>query len=130
VLAASLRNATAVGRWLAARGYGSDKAVAVVPAGERWPDGSLRPALEDLLGAGAVLNALDVAPEALSPEATAAQAVFAGLSKRALADMIRSCGSGQELIAAGFADDVEVAVEADTSGVVPALLGGCFQNAG
>jgi 2-phosphosulfolactate phosphatase len=130
VLAASLRNATAVGRWLAARGYGSDKAVAVVPAGERWPDGSLRPALEDLLGAGAVLHALDVAPEAFSPEAAAARTAFASLTKPALVDTIRSCGSGQELIVAGFADDVEVAVEADTSAVVPALLDGCFQHVG
>ncbi|MEV0095209.1 hypothetical protein [Streptomyces sp. NPDC050738] len=52
VLAGSLRNASAVGRWLADRGYGTlDRPVAVIASGERWPDGSLRPALEDLLGA-------------------------------------------------------------------------------
>src|SRR5215210_7299132 len=41
VVAACLRNARAVGEWL--RG---DAPVTVVAAGERWPDGSLRPALE------------------------------------------------------------------------------------
>ena len=49
VVAASLRNAEAVGAWIGEQDYNS---VAVVAAGERWPDGSLRPALEDLLGAG------------------------------------------------------------------------------
>src|SRR5437763_1493771 len=76
VVAACLRNATAVGRWVAQRA----SAVTVVPAGERWPDGALRPALEDLLGAGAVVAAAATAAPALalSPEAQAARVTFAG----------------------------------------------------
>ena len=63
----------AVARWLQARGG----TVAVVAAGERWPDGSLRPAAEDLWGAGAVLAGED-ALEALRIEAGIAGAELEG----------------------------------------------------
>ena len=42
------------------------KALHVIPAGELWPDGGLRPAIEDLLGAGAIIHHLDLP---CSPEA-------------------------------------------------------------
>lgn len=128
VVAACLRNATAVGRWLRERGYGSTRPVSVVPAGERWPDGSLRPALEDLLGAGAVIAAL--ASESLSPEAAAARALHCGMTAAAVADAVRSCASGRELVTSGFGDDVDVATELDQSSVVPVLRDGCFRAAG
>lgn len=130
VVAASLRNATAVARWLGRHGYGSRKDLVVVPAGERWPDGSLRPAVEDLLGAGAVLAALDVPLDSLSPEAVIARAAFTGLTPAAVQDAVRSCGSGQELVATGFAADVDVAAQHDVSQAVPVLADGCFRPAG
>lgn len=141
VVAACLRNARAVGHYLSDEGYGSpDRPVAVIAAGERWPDGSLRPSLEDLLGAGAVITALGssvpvsapapapaAAPASVSPEAAAARACFAGIPDVAAA--VTACASGQELLARGFADDVAVAVETATSPIVPILTSGAFAAA-
>ena len=72
VVAVSLRNRRAAAEWLLARCAADDLRVALICAGERWPDGSLRPAVEDLWGAGALVDLLleggwqDVAPEAAS----------------------------------------------------------------
>ncbi len=49
-LAASLRNAAAVATWITERHDPAITTAAVIAAGERWPDGSLRPAVEDLWG--------------------------------------------------------------------------------
>ncbi|MGW7410955.1 2-phosphosulfolactate phosphatase [Streptomyces sp. NPDC054863] len=129
VVAASLRNATAVGQWLTARGYGrEDRPVGVIAAGERWPDGSLRPALEDLLGAGAVIAALRESADAgLSPEATAAVAACTAVAD--LSATVTDCSSGRELTEGGFAEDVALAGELDVSTTVPVLVGGAFTAA-
>jgi 2-phosphosulfolactate phosphatase len=136
VIAGCLRNAAAVGRFL----RGSAGPVTVIAAGERWPDGSLRPALEDLLGAGAILAALrDLggfqAPATLggpgsgvfSPEAETARACFEGTADVAAA--VSGCASGRELIEAGFGDDVAIAAEIDACLVVPVLADGAFTAA-
>jgi 2-phosphosulfolactate phosphatase len=118
VLAGCLRNASAVGA--AARALGGP--VGVVAAGERRDDGSLRPAVEDLVGAGAVLRA---AGGRASPEARAAVAAFldaAGDLPRLLAGYV----SGRELAARGLAVDLALAAELDVSTVVPRLHGGAF----
>jgi 2-phosphosulfolactate phosphatase len=117
---ASLRNRAAVARWLSSR----PGDVAVVAAGERWPDGTLRPAVEDLWGAGAVIAALvDLGVSGLSPEARVAEQAFR--AARLPADLV-GCTSGQELVGIGFAEDVEVAAELDASDVVPVLKGDAF----
>ncbi len=121
VFAGCLRNATAVGQ--ACRNRPGN--VAVIAAGERWQstDGPLRPALEDLLGAGAILSAID-APNP-SPEARAAIASFRDARDR-LPETIRAAASGRELIEWGYADDVEPAVMLNVSTTVPHLRDGCF----
>jgi len=122
VVAACLRNARVVGEWLRPQ-VEAGTVVAVVPAGERWPDGSLRPAAEDFWGAGAVLDSLD--PTLLSPEARLARDAYAGFAERPL-EHLTTCASGLELIAKGFVDDVAIAGRLDTSEVVPVLTGGAF----
>lgn len=119
-LAGCLRNCKAVAQF--AQRYGAR--VAVIPAGERWEDGSLRPALEDLIGAGAILSYLE---GGLSPEAEAAVAVFHRF-KAHLVTILRKCSSGKELIARGFAADIELAAAINTSGCVPLLTQNAYVN--
>jgi 2-phosphosulfolactate phosphatase len=129
VIAACLRNAKAVGRWLTGHGCGTpDQPISVIAAGERWPDGSLRPALEDLLGAGAVIAAMDEHRRGLlSPEAEAARACFAATPD--IASAVTESASGRELAEGGFADDVAIATEVDSSRIVPVLTGRAFTAA-
>ncbi|AXK32163.1 hypothetical protein DVA86_05345 [Streptomyces armeniacus] len=129
VVAACLRNGAAVGAWLAAHRYGTaERPVGVIAAGERWPDGSLRPALEDLLGAGAVIAALRRnGRTSLSPEAGQAATAFTGSTD--IAADVAGSASGRELTDAGFPSDVSIATEADTSTTVPLLADGAFSAA-
>lgn len=121
VVGACLRNARAVGEWLR-RVQGR---VIVVAAGERWPDGTLRPAVEDLWGAGAVLAALGL--EGASPEARLAASAYDAV-RGDLASALRDCASGRELVAGGFARDVEIAGSTDVSAVVPVLNTDAFED--
>jgi 2-phosphosulfolactate phosphatase len=123
VVGACLRNAVAVGRRLAR----DDGRISVVAAGERWPDGGLRPSIEDLWGAGAVLSALgrESGDAGASPEARAAVGAFRVVGDD-LPAALAECASGRELAAAGFADDVAVASEHGVSDVVPVLDGEVF----
>ena len=78
---ASLRNATAVADWIA-RHCTSTSVVSVIAAGEKWPGGELRPAIEDLWGGGAVLSALTAIGRGAdaSPEALAAMTAWRGVA--------------------------------------------------
>lgn len=117
VVAGCLRNASAVARHLR-----DAERIGIVPAGERWSDGSLRPAYEDLVGAGAVVDRLQGFNPGLelAPEAEAAALAFRALRP------LESCPSGAELVERGYAEDVQIASEVDASSVVPALVEGRF----
>lgn len=116
VRVACLRNASAVAA--ASRGG----VVSVIAAGERWrgATGPLRPAYEDMLGAGAVISALGT--QGASPEARAAAAVFDD-ARPDLRQLLMACGSGVELIDRAAAADVELAAAHDSSDVAPTLDG-------
>src|SRR5690606_22226187 len=110
VLAGCLRNASTVAAAALelAGGPGAAGAISVIAAGERWHGhtGPLRVALEDQLGAGAVLAAL---PEdvlaAATPEAVAAADAFRAASVRGLAAVLHGCTSGLEKAERGQSAD-------------------------
>lgn len=140
VLAGCLRNAAAVAAAI------PELPVGVVAAGEHWPDGSLRVAVEDAWGAGALIRALSP-PDAtdpalglfamfgqalggeaqtpsarnrthsLSPEAAWAAANL----PRDLPSILPKTVSGRELTDAGWSLDIEVAAALDVSRTVPKL---------
>jgi 2-phosphosulfolactate phosphatase len=117
-LAGCLRNCEVVAQFT--QRYGPK--VAVIPAGERWEDGTLRPAFEDLIGAGAILRYLN---GSLSPEAEAAVTVF-NAYKQELLVYLRKCSSGKELIARGFESDVELAGAINISSCVPLFTNNAY----
>lgn len=122
VIGVSLRNAAAAADWTIAQlGGAPETVIAVVAAGERWTDASLRPAVEDLWGAGAFLAGLvDRGVGPLSPEAQAAVAAYRQVAGR-LPEVLPDCAGGRELIGYGYRQDVAIAAEVDTSGSVPVL---------
>jgi 2-phosphosulfolactate phosphatase len=120
-LAGCLRNYRAVAE--AAQRYG--KRISIIPAGERWGDGGLRPAFEDWIGAGAIISQLN---GSLSPEAGAAKIAFLHFQAK-IELLVKQCGSGKELIARGFKKDVVLASALDVSACVPTLINGAYVHA-
>ncbi len=114
VVAGCLRNASAVGRFLAGG------TVAVVAGGERWGGAAvgIRPCLEDLLGAGAVLSGLP--QNECSPEALAAVAAYQRFETN-LPETLMNCVGGRELTAWGYPEDVRMAAAFDADPTVPVL---------
>lgn len=131
VLLGALRNASAVADAIVAEQHrrGTRTSVAVIAAGEltsREPNADLRVAVEDLLGAGAVIDALSARGiDHTSPESAAACESFRGL-RGAVRHLLTASGSGQELLERGARDEVLAAADVDASASVPALRDGVF----
>lgn len=129
VVLGCLRNASAVAGEVLAEQHrrGSRTTIAVIAAGERASRSDPpRFAVEDQLGAGAVIDALGaLGIDHTSPEAAAACESFRGL-RAATRHLLTASGSGQELIARDRRDDVLRAAEVDASTAVPVLREGAF----
>jgi 2-phosphosulfolactate phosphatase len=98
--------------------------IAVIPAGERWrDDGSLRPAYEDWLGAGAIISQLN---GQLSMEARAARAAFLD-AQAELGPLLRACGSAKEHSEQGLAENVVLAEALNVSDCAPLLVDGAYR---
>jgi len=104
VLSSGLTDSVAVARWILDEQVrlGRRAMVALIAAGgETTPDGFTRFAVEDLLAAGALVDALAVLGiDYASPEAAAACAAFTGL-RGAVAHLLTASVAGQERLAAG-----------------------------
>lgn len=141
VLVGGIRNAAGVARAVLSvqERQGARASVSIIAAGELTPGGDLRFAVEDQLGAGAIVAALcDVGIDHSSPEAAAAAEAFRAL-RPGLRHMLIGSGSGRELVE-GVASTARMeavgvrpattaeAAEPDAVDAVPVLRGGVFES--
>lgn len=139
VLIGGIRNAAATARAvMTLQERRADRtSVTVIAAGERASDGGLRFAVEDQLGAGAVVAALtERGIDHSAPEAAVAAESFRSL-RRALRHLLSASGSGRELVdgvvstarmaEAGIRPATTAeAAELDAVDAVPVLRDGAF----
>jgi 2-phosphosulfolactate phosphatase len=125
LLVGALVNARAVSEAVAATLASSDLAVTILACGERWQapseDGELRFAIEDYLGAGAIIAGL---PSSLSrsPEARVCEGAYLA-ARDDLHTLLVESGSGRELREGGYPQDVEFAARLDAFDAVPTMDG-------
>ena len=104
VLSGCIRNLTQTA--MACRDF---ERILVIPCGERWPDGTLRPAIEDYVAAGGIIAA--IGRDRCSPEAEGAVAAWQQLNLSSL----HECASALELKQRGFREDVDLCLEVDSA---------------
>lgn len=121
LLVGTLINAHAVAQALTHLITTTDHTVTILACGERWTtpdeDGPLRVALEDDLGAGAIISYLTCDK---SPEARACEGTF-HTCQTDLNHVLADCASGRELIAKGYQTDVAHAAQLSIYNTVPIM---------
>jgi len=126
--AGCLRNSRAV----AAAAMRCGGRIAVIPAGEKWEDGALRVAFEDMVGAGAIISQLMECLPAhgrVSPEARLAADAFRSVEGR-LQELLRECVSGRELIERRFEEDITHILHPDAGDCAPVTRDGAYEKGG
>ena len=133
VLIGSLRNASAVADAIVEvqNRRGARTAVAVIAAGEltsRAADAQVRFAVEDQLGAGAIIDALSARGlDHTSPEAAAAGEAYRALGG-AVRHLLGASGSGRELAERDERAVTAAAASVDADRVAPRLLDGIIRG--
>jgi 2-phosphosulfolactate phosphatase len=127
LLVGSLLNASSVAAVANQLRLQKNESITVIPCGELWSNGvdeedTLRPAIEDYLGAGAILSYLGGEK---SPEAEVCIGAFLH-SKTKLEKLIWECGSGRELRKRGFGADVKHCSRLNAYQTVPILKNNHF----
>ena len=125
IVVGCLRNASSVAAF--ACKLAEDGPIAIIACGARWPDGMLRPALGDDLGASAIIATIGRADA--SPEARYVAENFVRF-RGDLPSEIQHTISGRELIEEAYADDVGDASALDVSQTVPLLCDDGFIRSG
>jgi phosphosulfolactate phosphohydrolase-like enzyme len=124
IIEGGLTTATATAGWILDEQVrlGRRAMVSIIAAGEPRAGGATRFTVEDLLGAGAVIDALGgLGIDYTSPEAAAACAAFTGL-RGAVAHLLTASASGQAAMAAGVdRAEISAAGRLDTLGTVTVL---------
>lgn len=130
VLLGSLRNAAAVANEALAEQQrrAARTSIAVIAVGERAHHAA-RFAVEDQLGAGAIIDALGaLGLDHTSPESAAACEAFRGL-RSAVRHLLTASGSGQLLLENDGREEALAAAQLDATHVVPVLRNGEFVEA-
>ena len=124
IIQSGLTSASATARWILDEQVrlGRRAMVSLIAAGEPRAGGATRFAVEDLLAAGAVIDALGaLGIDYTSPEAAAACAAFTGL-RGAVAHLLTASATGQAAVAAGARPgDIAAAGRLDTVETVTVL---------
>ena len=126
VFVGALVNAQVVAQAVLALMKQTDVNLSVIACGEMTtrhaPPKELRFALEDYLGAGAILSFL---PFDKSPEAEVCEKTFR-ICHDELPRLLLDCESGRELVDGGYKADVTLAAQLNTVDAVPSLKDGCY----